>query len=590
MKHIKILILKEWKLFLIVFITAIIASILEGLGISYIFPVLENSQSSNVESIPYPFRYLPPLFTGMGMVERLRIVAGLLVITIFTKSIFLYLNSLISSKIQIAATRYFRFICFDQMMNIGIGYINSKKAGELQTIFGQYNQVMGQFVNTIGLAVPKLFNLLIYVAMAFLLSWQMTTITGVLALFASLMMKKLMTKANKVGEVFTEANARFNGISFELITAIKFIRLFAREKGISSIFQKEVKRLNRDFFQVIKVNTLVQPAFETITILSLAFVIIAGSIFLMGSENILTAKLAVFLVVFQRISYTGSILNQYRVNIHSIFPTLIKVSDFLKTDDKQILPSGNGLFIALSKNIQLQNVHFKYPNSSNYVLRNVNITIEKNSRIGIVGSSGAGKSTFTELLLRFYDPNEGSILIDGVDLKHLDILSFRRKIGLVSQDIFLLNGTINENIAFGNPTASIKEIENAAKRAYAFEFIKELPNKFDSIIGDRGVLLSGGQKQRIAIARAILIDPDIFIFDEATSALDSESERIVQSALNEVSHGKTTVTIAHRLSTVFNADKIFVMDSGTIVEEGTHQELLKRKGIYSKLVNLQQLD
>ncbi len=193
-------------------------------------------------------------------------------------------------------------------------------------------------------------------------------------------------------------------------------------------------------------------------------------------------------------------------------------------------------------------------------------------------------------MLRFYDPQEGSILIDGIDLRDLDVYSWRRYIGVVSQDIFLFNDTVRANITFAKPDATQAEIEQAAKRAFAHEFIKELPYGYDTVIGEKGVLLSGGQRQRIAIARAVIVEPTILIFDEATSALDTESERYVQTAMDAIGKDKTVVTIAHRLSTVFGSDKIGVMDHGRIIEEGRHEELLRQNGLYTKLVKMQDLE
>lgn len=587
MGHFKKIVLQNWYLFILAFAAALIASLLEGLGISYIFPIIESGQISNGVIIPFPFDHLTALFVDFNLLERLRIVAGLLVITIVLKSIFLYTNAVISAKINLSVAGYFRVICFEQLMKIGFGYLNSKKAGELQTIFGKYNQAVGQAITLIARSVPEFFNLLIYVVMALLVSWQMTIIAGVLALLGSLILKKAMTKAKKAGSDLARRNSRFDGIMFELITAVKNIRLFARERDMTSFFQKEVNDYISDSYYVVKINKSVQPIFESIATLSLASILVISSFLLLESE--LIAKLAVFLVVFQRITKVVSSLNQVRVNIHSLMPTIFEVLEFLKTENKQIITQGDMPFKALARSIQFKDVYFRYPTDNSYVLKNINFTIEKDSNVGIVGSSGAGKSSLTELLLGFYEPEKGCILIDGVELAKINMSDFRTKIGFVSQDTFLFNGTIRDNILFGKPTASDMELEEAAKRAFAYDFIKKLPNGFDSIVGDRGVLLSGGQKQRIAIARAILMDPEILIFDEATSALDSESERIVQTALNEVSQGKTTLTIAHRLSTISNSDKIIVLESGTIVEVGSHNVLMNKDGIYSKLVSLQQL-
>jgi ABC-type multidrug transport system fused ATPase/permease subunit len=239
--------------------------------------------------------------------------------------------------------------------------------------------------------------------------------------------------------------------------------------------------------------------------------------------------------------------------------------------------------------IQFKNVAFSYPQRKDVtVLNGINLSAGFNQTIALVGASGAGKSTVTSLLLRFFDINQGEILIDGVPINEYDIKHLRSHIALVPQEVILFAGTIEENIAFGNPSASKEDIVLAAKQANAYEFIEKFPESFATQVGDRGIQLSGGQKQRIAIARALLKNPTILILDEATSALDSESEQLVQEALDNLMKGRTSLVIAHRLSTIRKADKIYVLDQGKIVEEGTHSELLTlEKGIYSNLVSIQ---
>jgi ABC-type multidrug transport system fused ATPase/permease subunit len=222
------------------------------------------------------------------------------------------------------------------------------------------------------------------------------------------------------------------------------------------------------------------------------------------------------------------------------------------------------------------------------VLKGINLEIASGKKIALVGHSGAGKSTIVQLLMKFYPDFQGEILIDGHDIKAQDVTYLRQNIAIVPQEVILFGGTIFENIAYGNPAASVEEVESAARKANAYEFIEKFPDKFETIVGDRGIKLSGGQRQRIAIARAILKDPAILLLDEATSALDSESEKLVQDALNELMKGRTSIIIAHRLATIRNADQIYVLKDGLIAESGTHESLiLKNEGIYANLVKMQ---
>ncbi|MGL5984116.1 MAG: ABC transporter ATP-binding protein, partial [Cetobacterium sp.] len=239
------------------------------------------------------------------------------------------------------------------------------------------------------------------------------------------------------------------------------------------------------------------------------------------------------------------------------------------------------------KTINFKNVDFKYDDGDERVLKNFNLNIKAGEVVALVGKSGSGKTTLVNLLPRYYDITSGSININDIDIREMSLEKYRNHIGIVPQETFLFSGTIGENIGFGKDKVNFDEIINAAKMANAYNFIMELPNKFDTEVGERGVLLSGGQKQRIAIARALIQNPSIMILDEATSALDTESERLVQDALDKLMNGRTTFVIAHRLSTILNADKIVVMENGEIKEVGNHQELLKNNGIYRKLYEIQ---
>jgi ATP-binding cassette, subfamily B, bacterial MsbA len=263
------------------------------------------------------------------------------------------------------------------------------------------------------------------------------------------------------------------------------------------------------------------------------------------------------------------------------------VNEFLRRDRKPIMQNGKIPYTSLQEGIHFNHISLSYPGHEKVVLNDVDLYLPRNTTLALVGSSGAGKSTMADLLPRFYDPTEGCILVDGVDLKELDFRSLRRSMGIVSQDTFLFNTSVRNNIAYGSPNATDDEVFEAAKRANAYEFITQLPNGWETQLGDRGVLLSGGQRQRLAIARALLQNPEILILDEATSALDTVSERLVQEAIDNLSRDRTTLIIAHRLSTVQKADQIAVMDQGRVVELGSHEELLAKKGYYAKLCKMQ---
>jgi subfamily B ATP-binding cassette protein MsbA len=311
-----------------------------------------------------------------------------------------------------------------------------------------------------------------------------------------------------------------------------------------------------------------------------------GSIF-QNQLEVLSAIMVTYLVLLSRLLPYISQLNSARNQLARVSASIDIVYDLLRRDNKGFMQNGALRFQGLQQGIKFKGVSFTYPGSEDQVLANITLNLPKGTTLALVGSSGAGKSTLADLLPRFFDPTQGSIQIDGEDLRHYDIATIRKAMGVVSQDTFLFNNTVRYNIAYGRLEATDEEIISAAKRANAYGFIMQLPQGLDTMIGDRGIMLSGGQRQRLAIARALLQNPEILVLDEATSALDTVSERLVQQALDELSRDRTTLVIAHRLSTVQNADQIAVMDKGRVAELGTHQDLLIKGGLYSKLCSLQ---
>jgi ATP-binding cassette, subfamily B, bacterial MsbA len=579
--------LQHWKLFLIAVLTGIGASLLEGLGISFIFPILQDLQTTS-QALPFPFSSISGWFSKYELSERLQIIAVLLILITMTKSLLKYSNVVFNAHMRVISVKHFRMLCFKQFVKLGMGDFNNKKMGDIHTLFTNYSMTLGLFVELIGIMFPLLFNIIIYLCMISILSWQMTLISLAFAILVSIGLRRIMYNAAMIGKAMTRTTTDFNSTMLELLMATKIIHLFAREQESMKLFETEVDHNNNAMFRSGKIRGIVQPIFEFLAMLMVAVIMLAGSVLFFETSSIGLPGLVTFLIVFQRISGAAMTINQYRVSIIGNWPAYQEIFLFLESEDKQYLDNGSQPFSHLEKGIELKQVEFSYREPSSPVLKDISFHITQGTKVGIVGGSGAGKSTLTELLLRFYDPQVGEVFVDGVDLRLLDIHSWRKRIGVVSQDIFLFNDTVRANIAYAVPNATQEEIEKVAHQAYAHDFIIGLPNGYDTLIGDRGVLLSGGQKQRLAIARAIMPQPNILILDEATSALDTESEKIVQQALDKVSKGRTVITIAHRLSTIFDSDNIIVMDSGRIVEQGKHQELMQKNGTYRTLLKMQE--
>jgi ATP-binding cassette subfamily B protein/subfamily B ATP-binding cassette protein MsbA len=332
---------------------------------------------------------------------------------------------------------------------------------------------------------------------------------------------------------------------------------------------------------------LVSPLFESVLIIAIALFLLASylAVDLIGTQPL--AQTAVFLVILYRLMPRISGFNNGLARATQHSAALQRIGEILRRDDKEYLSSGTLAFTGLQDGIVFENVILHYDANERQVLQNLSLTIPRGRMVALVGESGAGKSSIISLLLRLYDPNSGRILVNGTDLRQFQLSSWQHHIGLVDQDPFLFNASVLDNIRFGHPDATREEVIQAAKVANAHGFIEELDAGYDTTIGDRGLRLSGGQRQRISIARAILRNPDLLIFDEATSDLDSQSEQLIQEAIQNLRKDRTVVVIAHRLSTVTMADSIIVLQKGQVAEQGTHAELLAQDKLYAQFWRIQ---
>ena len=430
-------------------------------------------------------------------------------------------------------------------------------------------------------------TILVFIAILISISWQLTLVAPFILVWVPVLSQFVINRSQKYGDFLSQSSRAFSGKFIEILNGIRLVKSTSSEaREYDIIVQRILDREEAELKSEMN-YALTAPINEISAVSALLAMIAIGRVLFANQIDSLSAVLLTYLFVLNRMMVVVGQLNSTRSRFANAVSGAVIVSEFLRLDDKPMMQNGYIPYQGIQKEIRFEGVSFSYPSSSELVLDEINLTIPRGTTLALVGGSGAGKSTLADLVPRFYDPTAGKITIDGIDLRDYDFTTLRKAMGIVSQETFLFNDSVRNNISYPRPDASEAEIIQAAKQANAYDFIVQLPQGFDTEIGDRGVMLSGGQRQRIAIARALLSNPDILVLDEATSALDTVSEHLVQQAIERLSSDRTSIVIAHRLSTVQKADQIVVLEKGKIIEIGTHIELLKKGGRYTHLYSLQ---
>jgi subfamily B ATP-binding cassette protein MsbA len=511
-----------------------------------------------------------------------------LISTFAVKNLFIYINRLIIFRIQTQTAKKLRDDVFSSIIEMHLDYFNKNKVGNLMNYVNNdvenvNNSISSTFINFL----QNPFSIVVYLGVLLALSWQLTLFSGITSLlilfFITVIGKNVkglaLTYQTRMGDMNTVLQEKFSGIKVIKSTAFEEVEL-----NRFMTFTREFRKLG---IRIDQLRSLIGPLNETLLIAAIAMVLWFGGIQVF--HGVMSAnELLVF--AFTLYSTMGPIKSLGDANTATQVG-LVSVERLFEIIDAQpAIVNGTRPIKSFSGSIRFEDVCFKYnkePNAPN-VLDHVSFDIKKGETVALIGQSGSGKSTAVDLLMRFYDVDSGRISIDGVDIREFDYKQLRKMIGVVSQEVILFNDSIEQNIAYGvHDEINLARIEHAAKLANAHNFIMEKPQQYDTMIGDRGIQLSGGQRQRIAIARAMVKNPEVLIFDEATSALDNESEKVVQQAIDHAMENRTSLVVAHRLSTVKNADRIIVLDRGKVVETGNHAELLDRNGIYKMLYDIQ---
>lgn len=533
-----------------------------------------------IKKIMYPFDNVPENY-------RILVMAGAIIFTILLKNLASYASTLASSNLTRRLTSDMREAGLQLLLDIDIDYYTKMKVGDLiNSLGGEIGRAATAIGSTVKLIILGI-TILVFVGLLLSISWQLTIAATVLLSCVTLVNQYAIYRSKKFGKQLSDMSKAYSIAVLEILSGIRLVKATGNEEKEFYRIKKLIRDREKADFQSQVNSEAIAPVSEVMGITALLLIVFLSRTFFAQQITSLSAVMLTYLLVLLRVLPLISQLNTIRSSFASTASSVEIVADFLRLDNKPLMGSGKIPYTKLQKGIHFKWLSFAYPGHDKLVIKDVDLYIPRGTTLALVGSSGAGKSTLADLLPRFYDPTSGCITIDGVDLRDFDLKSLRKAMGIVSQDTFLFNDTVRKNIAYGRPEATDEEIIIAAKRANAYEFIIKLPQGFDTLIGDRGVMLSGGQRQRLAIARALLQDPEILILDEATSALDTVSERLVQSALDDLSRDRTTLVIAHRLSTVQKADQIAVLDQGRVVEVGNHEELLQKGGFYSRLYAMQ---
>lgn len=516
----------------------------------------------------------------------LPLIAALLIIFTLIRGTSEYLSNLLMWRIGVAAVVDLRQRLYDHVLKQSSEFFTDHPTNTLTThILSDAEKVQVSVSTLLADLLRESLTFLALFALVFMLNWRLTLAILIVGPFIYLVTVKFGRRLRGLARSTQENTEEVLNISQETISGYRIVNAFGMEEFEQRRFRNALMRLAQTQIRSARVVYLSSPILEMVgVILAAGFLVYAERLIASGAMTIgiFAAYIVAMLQMYdplRKISRIQNYLQQSFAAMTRIYSLLDKHTEKQdRADAVELAP--------LKDRLEMRGVSFKYQDSSDWVLEDVDITVRRGEVVALVGLSGAGKSTLTNILMRFYDPTCGSVVVDGTDTRGATLASLRAQIALVTQDVILFNDTIINNIAYGRPDFDRGKIESAARAAYAHDFIMERGG-YDVLIGERGVKLSGGERQRLAIARALLKDAPILILDEATSALDTQSERLVQRALANLMKGRTTIVIAHRLTTIHSADKIVVLDRGRVIDQGSHKELMSRGGIYRDLYELQ---
>jgi ATP-binding cassette, subfamily B, bacterial MsbA len=571
--------LQPWLLSAMI-ILGVLAALSEGLSISLFIPLVQDQIGTQTVGAAGRFA---ELFQWIPSQHRLLWIGISIVLCIVLKNVLSYSYALLFQGVNAQITHRIRCGVLSQLLSMGQSYHDTHDSGKLlNTLATETWRVSSAFTVLAGVIINICMTLILSILLL-LISWKLTLITGCLLLLISQIIRHFTRQGRRLSAQATATNEILTQRMIETLGGLQLIRAFGRENQEQHRFALASSAVSKAFFQLERISILVNPLSEVLIVSLLVGILLTTATLNPGQM----AVSMTFLVLLYRLQPRVKQFDADRVKLDSFSASVEEVRNLLNENDKPYLRSGVRAPLAIKKEITFENVFFQYDSGKTAALSQVNCSINIGETTAFVGPSGAGKSSMISLICRFYDPSSGRLLIDGVPLPELDLAWWRSQIAAVSQQVYLFNASVAENIAYGRIEAQREEIVEAARKAHAMEFIEKLPNGFETILGDQGIRLSGGQRQRLALARAFIRDPQILVLDEATNSLDLISEGVVQDALAEFGRNRTVLIVAHRISTIEHADKIVVLDSGRVIESGTVPQLLAAGGLFSRFYALQ---
>lgn len=532
--------------------------------------------------------YIQHFIVTTGEANTLLIIGILLAFMTMLKTAAYFLSSATIIPIRTGVVRDIRNQLYQKINALSLGFFSEERKGDIiARMSGDVQEIENSIMASLDMLFKNPILIISYFIALIVTSWQLTLFTiifvPIFGWFMGFVGRKLKAQSIEAQGLWSDTMSQVE----ETLGGLRIIKAFCAEKLMNERFDKVNSNYRKNIMRVNIRQQLAHPMSEFLGTVMIIIVLWVGGMLVLNNHTLTGPKFIYYLVMLYSIINPLKEFSKAGYNIPKGLASMERVDKILKAEISIKEKSNPHPIMAFEHEIEFRNVSFKY--DQQWVLKDINLVIPKGKMIALVGQSGSGKSTLVDLIPRYYDVQKGEVLIDGINVKDLGIHDLRRLIGNVNQEAILFNDTFKNNIKFGTVEATDEQIANAARIANAYDFIMQSENGFDTNIGDRGGRLSGGQRQRVSIARAILKNPPILILDEATSALDTESERLVQDALTHLMKTRTTIAVAHRLSTIRNADEICVLHEGRIIERGTHEELIRNNGYYKKLHDMQQV-